>query len=118
MIVLSREPGGPSLYQQLYRQLRGQIARGELQAGQKLPAKRAMAQQLNISVNTVDGAYRQLESEGYIAARPRSGFYVCQIEALAPHSTAPAPAAAAPVRAAPVAVWISVSIRRTSGWAA
>ena len=104
MIVLSREPGGPSLYQQLYRQLRGQIARGELQAGQKLPAKRAMAQQLNISVNTVDGAYRQLESEGYIAARPRSGFYVCQIEALAPHSTAPAPTAAAPVRAAPVAV--------------
>ena len=26
MIVLSREPGGLSLYQQLYRQLRGQIA--------------------------------------------------------------------------------------------
>ena len=104
MIVLSREPGGLSLYQQLYRQLRGQIARGEIQAGQKLPAKRAMAQQLNISVNTVDGAYRQLESEGYIAARPRSGFYVCQIEALAPHSTAPVPTAAAPVRSAPVAV--------------
>ena len=98
MIVLSREPGGLSLYQQLYRQLRGQIARGEIQAGQKLPAKRAMAQQLNISVNTVDGAYRQLESEGYIAARPRSGFYVCQIEALAPHSTAPVPTAAAPVQ--------------------
>ena len=49
MIVLSREAGGLSLYQQLYRQLRGQIARGEIQAGQKLPAKRAMAQQLNIS---------------------------------------------------------------------
>ena len=71
MIVLSREPGGLSLYQQLYRQLRGRSPGAKSRRGQKLPAKRAMAQRLNISVNTVDGAYRQLESEGYIAARPR-----------------------------------------------
>lgn len=85
MIVLSRQSGGPSLYEQLYDQLRSQIINHSFQAGQKMPSKRNLAQSLNISVNTVDTAYRQLESEGYIEARPRSGFYVCQIDALAPH---------------------------------
>lgn len=85
MIVLSRQAGEESLYTQLYSALRDQIITGEQKAGQKLPSKRNLAQSLNISVNTVDAAYRQLESEGYIQVRPRSGFYVCQIGELAPH---------------------------------
>ena len=84
MIVLSRQ-NGASLYAQLYDALRDQIITGERKAGEKLPSKRDMAQNLNISVNTVDAAYRQLESEGYIQVRPRSGFYVCDIGQLAPH---------------------------------
>ena len=102
MIVLSRQPGGASLYAQLYAALRDQIVSGQRPAGAKMPSKRIMAQSMNISVNTVDAAYRQLESEGYIQVRPRSGFYVCDIEELAPHletveETGPTGAAEDPV---------------------
>lgn len=89
MISLSRQSGGESLYAQLYGSLRDQIITGERKAGEKLPSKRTLSQSLNISVNTVDAAYRQLESEGYIQARPRSGFYVCRIGQLAPHLESP-----------------------------
>lgn len=74
MLLLS-ENGCP-LYVSLYRQLRAQIETGERKAGEKLPSKRAMASQLGISVNTVDAAYGQLLSEGFVEARPRSGYYV------------------------------------------
>ena len=64
------------LYESIYRQLRGEISAGQRRTGEKLPSKRALAAQLGVSINTVEGAYRQLESEGYIEARARSGFYV------------------------------------------
>lgn len=78
------------LYESLYRQLREEITRGRRKAGEKLPSKRALSQELGISINTVEGAYRQLESEGYIEARPRSGFYVLPLSELRPMSAAPA----------------------------
>lgn len=78
MFLLS-EGEGP-LYLRLYRDLRGQIRDGTLEG--KLPSKRAMASRLGVSVNTVDAAYAQLLSEGYVEARARSGFYVRRIEAL------------------------------------
>lgn len=70
------------LYLSIYRQLRQQIELGELPAGAKLPSKRAMASQLGVSVNTVDSAYSQLQSEGFVDSRPKSGYYVCNIDAL------------------------------------
>ena len=42
-----------------------------------------LAAYLDVSRNTVDFAYGQLAAEGYIESRPRSGFYVCQVEELA-----------------------------------
>lgn len=74
-MLLPPDNSGP-LYLNLYRQLRAQIETGERRAGEKLPSKRAVASQLGISVNTVDAAYGQLLSEGFVEARPRSGFYV------------------------------------------
>ncbi len=70
------------LYEALYRQLREEISRGERKAGEKLPSKRALSQELGISLNTVEAAYRQLESEGYVEARPRSGYYVLALSVL------------------------------------
>ena len=70
------------LYVSIYRQLRSQIVSGDLAAGSKLPSKRALASQLGVSVNTIDGAYSQLQSEGFVEARPKSGYYVCVIDAL------------------------------------
>ena len=72
------------LYESIYRQLRGEIVAGQRKTGEKLPSKRALAAQLGVSINTVEGAYRQLESEGYIEARARSGFYVLPLADLAP----------------------------------
>ena len=72
------------LYESIYRQLRQEIGAGQRKTGEKLPSKRALAAQLGVSINTVEGAYRQLESEGFIEARDRSGFYVLPLAYLAP----------------------------------
>ena len=52
------------------------ILSGELKAGERLPSKRAFAAHLAVSVITVENAYLELEEEGYLTARPRSGYYV------------------------------------------
>lgn len=67
------------LYQQLYESLAEQIRRGELHAGDKLPGKRSLAAQLAVAVNTVDTAYQMLVAEGYLEARPKSGFFVLEV---------------------------------------
>lgn len=65
-----------SKYEYLYRCIRGDIRRGMLLPGSKLPSKRALAQHLSVSVSTVEQAYDLLVSEGYVQARKGSGFYV------------------------------------------
>ena len=67
---------GLSKYHYLHHCIRDDIRSGSLTAGTRLPSKRAMASDLNISVNTVERAYAQLVSEGYLEARPGSGFVV------------------------------------------
>lgn len=69
------DTGGP-LYDQLYRAIVAQIRHGELAPGERLPGKRSLAAELSVSVNTVDTAYQLLVAEGYLEARPRSGFFV------------------------------------------
>ncbi len=75
------------LYESVYRQIREEISAGQRGTGEKLPSKRLLATQLGISVNTVEAAYRQLESEGYIEARARSGFYVLPLSILSQGET-------------------------------
>lgn len=65
-----------SLHRQLYLVLVKQINLKELQEGDKLPASRKLAQQLNISRNTVQKAYDQLQIEGYIETKLGSGVFV------------------------------------------
>lgn len=74
--------GGKSLYASLYEHIRADIAAGRLTAGTRLPAKRALAENLGISVVTVESAYAQLIAEGYARSRERSGVYVCAIGTL------------------------------------
>lgn len=69
------------LYEYLYRCIRGDIRQGVLKPGQRLPSKRALAQHLQVSVITVEGAYSQLEAEGYIRAEDRRGFFVARLDA-------------------------------------
>ena len=93
-ITFSPEKDGP-LYQQLYRAVTAQIRSGQLAAGEKMPGKRTLAGQLGVSVNTVDGAYQILAAEGWLEARPRSGYYVRPYQRpLAPAAPAPGQGAA------------------------
>ena len=64
------------LYESLYRHIRGDILSGILRPGDKLPSKRALAAHLEISKITVEAAYAQLLSEGFITAREKVGYFV------------------------------------------
>ncbi len=64
------------LYEQLCAYVIGEMRAGRLKAGQKLPSKRALCEHLRISRSTVEAAYEILTAEGYVEARPRSGYYV------------------------------------------
>ena len=65
-----------SIYMQIYQQLRQAIVSGELQEGTKLPSKRSLAEELDVSVISVEHAFALLTDEGYALAKPRSGLYV------------------------------------------
>ena len=72
---LKKAPGLP-LYEALYRHLRRDIQTGVLPAGEKLPSKRALAENLKVSRITVETAYNQLLSEGYIRSTEKVGYFV------------------------------------------
>ena len=72
---LKKSPGVP-LYEALYRAIRGDILSGNLAAGEKLPSKRALADNLEVSKITVETAYNQLLEEGYIVSREKVGYFV------------------------------------------
>ena len=59
---------------------------------QKLPSKRALAQNLEVSKITVEGAYNQLLSEGYIRAQEKVGYFVENIPQSIPHHADVVPA--------------------------
>ena len=77
---------GP-IYLSLYRFIKNDIEKGILEANQKLPSKRALAQNLGISSISVENAYAQLISEGYILSIPKKGYFVCDIFDFSPVQT-------------------------------
>ncbi len=80
-----------SAYLQLYRQLRQDIAEGAYPPGTRLPSKRQLAEELGLSLITVEHALALLADEGYAVPRQRSGFYA------GPGSPAAAPAVRATI---------------------
>ena len=64
------------LQRQLYGELRAAILGGRLAPGARLPASRALAQELGVSRNTVLGAFDQLLGEGYVEGRHGAGTFV------------------------------------------
>ena len=72
---LKKSPTVP-LYEALYRCIRQDILSGQLPAGTRLPSKRALAQNLEVSKITVEAAYSQLLAEGFIRSREKVGYFV------------------------------------------
>src|SRR5262245_14054662 len=64
------------LYLKVAYQIEGQIRKGALRVGDKVPSIRGMQRQQGVSVSTVLQAYFWLENQGWIEPRPQSGFYV------------------------------------------
>lgn len=67
------------MYQYLYQQIKKDIENQKLKAHEKLPSKRSLAKNLQISLVTVENAYNQLVLEGYIYAIEKKGYYVSQL---------------------------------------
>ncbi|MBY0321634.1 MAG: PLP-dependent aminotransferase family protein [Reyranella sp.] len=74
-IAIDRRTSTP-LFRQVYAALSTAIVDGRLPAGARLPASRALAEQLDLSRTVVVAAYEQLLAEGYATGRIGSGTYV------------------------------------------
>ena len=69
-----------SLYENLYKLIKDDIFSGKLRPNEKMPSKRMFAANLGVSTITVENAYEQLVSEGYIYAKPKVGYFVSEIQ--------------------------------------
>ena len=61
------------LYEQIYHYIKQDIQEHKILAGEKLPSSRALSRYLEVSRSTVDLAYDQLLSEGYVESVPLQG---------------------------------------------
>ena len=74
-ILISNSSPDP-IYEQIVRQIKGQIIAGDLAEGEPLPSIRKLAHELQISVITTKRAYEELEKEGLIDTVGGKGTFV------------------------------------------
>ena len=79
MDIIIRNSGGVPIYDQITRQMKGLILRGELKEGEALPSMRLLAKELRISVITTKRAYEELEREGFIITQTGRGSFVAPV---------------------------------------
>jgi len=77
VIDFNLDPGsGVAPYLQLVQQVRRALRLGLLQEGDQLPTVKQVVARVAINPNTVAKAYRELEHEGLVGARPGIGTFV------------------------------------------
>jgi len=64
------------LYLQVVDLISEQVNNGTLRPGDRLPSLRRLSRKLEVSIPTVRQAYLELERQGRIEARPKSGYFV------------------------------------------
>lgn len=74
MINLNYRDSRP-IYEQIRDELRKLIVTGAVKTDEKLPSVRSLASELAINPNTIQRAYNELESEGYICSVPGKGSF-------------------------------------------
>ena len=72
-IIISNSSNQP-IYEQIVRQVKGQIMAGDLTAGEQLPSIRALANSLRVSATK--RAYADLEAQGFIETVQGKGSFV------------------------------------------
>lgn len=76
LITLNYRDSRP-IYGQIKDGLRRLIITGAVAPDEKLPSVRAMAMDLAINPNTIQRAYGELETEGYLYSIPGKGSFAC-----------------------------------------
>jgi GntR family transcriptional regulator len=76
MYITIDEADRRPIYRQIADEIKGLIARGELQEGIALPPVRQVATDLGVNLNTIAAAYRELQKEGLLKVRHGSGAIV------------------------------------------
>lgn len=86
------------LHQELCGKLAGLIRAGTFPAGSRFPSIRHTSREHRVSISTVIEAYRHLEDDGLIEARPRSGYFVAPPKIAADRFPTTAARASKPIR--------------------
>ena len=81
------EPRGCPKYLKLAKTFERQLRAGVLRVGDRLPSVRQLRTHHRVSAATAVGCYMWLERQGYVRARPKSGFFVSRT----PQAEGPAP---------------------------
>ena len=82
IIKFEDRKGAEPFYIQIYKFIAEEIKNGTLKKGDKLPSKKNMCNDLNVSQTTVENAYEMLDTEGYISSVPRKGYFVQEYESM------------------------------------
>ena len=67
------------IYEQLVEKFKELIISEVLKKDEKLPSVRSLSNQLTINPNTIQKAYRELETQGYIYSIPGKGNFVAAV---------------------------------------
>ena len=65
-----------SMYRTMASQFVREIESGKLPQGSRMPSLRQLSKQQSVSMSTAVSCYQELESQGWIHARPQAGYYV------------------------------------------
>jgi GntR family transcriptional regulator len=65
-----------AIFEQIAKNVRRLLARGDLRPGEKLPSARELAATLSVNPNTIVHAYGELEAQGIIEKRRGLGTFV------------------------------------------
>ena len=74
-IIISNNANKP-IYEQITTQIKAMIMSGELQAGDAIPSMRSLAKSIHVSVITVQKAYEDLQTDGFIETTVGRGSFV------------------------------------------
>lgn len=77
MIDFKLDPkSGIPFYRQIIDQIRFGISRGNLKVGEQLPTVRALAVQLQVNLNTISKAYRELGIQNILEKQQGTGTFI------------------------------------------
>ncbi|MFA5504634.1 MAG: PLP-dependent aminotransferase family protein [Vulcanimicrobiota bacterium] len=103
------------LYEKVAEQISDLVSKGVYNYGERVPSVRHLSRELEVSTTTVVEAYRLLEDQGVLEARPKSGHFVSthQPDVARPRTKCPNPETPVPVSIAELLIKVMEDHQRT-----